>query len=264
MGTRGTYGFRKGGKDKLTYNHYDSYPDGLGAEVVQFVRDTPVQELNDIFDRLIMVEEDDTPTPEQIAECARFTDLSVSSHPTKDWYCLLRNAQGKLSALREVEQHQPSGPFPFTEGGVFLPNVPVPNALRYMIDQSEFIKDSLFCEHGYIINLDTNELEYWLGFQRHGPQKGNRYGDKKPADWTPKYSGDSYYYPCALVGRWPLAELPPDIVTQMDVIFSGHRQHCNAVLGGDWSGHPNPEDPDDEWICDNCGGIVPAKQDEEE
>ena len=35
MGTRGLYGFRKNGIDKLTYNHLDSYPDWLGKKVVE-------------------------------------------------------------------------------------------------------------------------------------------------------------------------------------------------------------------------------------
>lgn len=30
MGTRGALGFIKAGEHKVTYNHYDSYPEGLG------------------------------------------------------------------------------------------------------------------------------------------------------------------------------------------------------------------------------------------
>ena len=37
MGTRGLWGFRKDGKDKLTYNHFDSYPDCLGHTIVEFL-----------------------------------------------------------------------------------------------------------------------------------------------------------------------------------------------------------------------------------
>ncbi len=39
MGTRGFFGFRVNGEDKLTYNHNDSYPDGgLGDKVVEWAR----------------------------------------------------------------------------------------------------------------------------------------------------------------------------------------------------------------------------------
>lgn len=57
-----------------------------------------------------------------------------------------------------------------------------------MIDNHNFIKNSLFCEWAYIINLDTNKLEVWEGFQEK-PQENNRYGVEK----------DNGFYPCALV-----------------------------------------------------------------
>lgn len=170
MGTRGTYGFRKNGEDKLTYNHYDSYPSYLGVKVLEFANSCTIQELNDIYDRLVLVDEDSEPTPEQIEECKKYADTGVSTGSLKDWYCLLRNAQGELMAYKE--------------------------GLKYMIDNGGFIKDSLFCEYGYIINLDTCMLEFWAGYQ-HVPQEGNRYGE------TP----DDGYYPCKLLMEIPLAEL---------------------------------------------------------
>ena len=53
MGTRGVFGFHKNGVDKITYNHYDSYPTGLGEEVVKFLKNHGVDELNTIFDSII-------------------------------------------------------------------------------------------------------------------------------------------------------------------------------------------------------------------
>lgn len=36
----------------------------------------------------------------------------------------------------------------------------------------------------------------------------------------------------------------------------GHAAEC--VSGkGEWSGSPNPDNPDEEWICDECGGVIP-------
>lgn len=62
MGTRGCYGFRKNGMDKLTYNHYDSYPDYLGKIMATFCKETSLDEMNEIYDRLILVNENDKPT----------------------------------------------------------------------------------------------------------------------------------------------------------------------------------------------------------
>lgn len=166
MGTRGLYGFRKDGIDKLTYNHFDSYPDGLGADVVRFCSETPVAEMNKIFDKIILVNNDGRPTKEQIEECMRYYNGAVSEQSMFDWYCLLRNTQGNLNVYK--------------------------GDLKYMLDDQTFIKDSLFCEYAYIINLDTNCLEFWVGFQKQ-PCESNRYGTED----------DRGYYPCRMMAYYP-------------------------------------------------------------
>lgn len=168
MGTRGLYGFRKNGEDKLTYNHFDSYPDCLGDTMVRFCKETSIEELNEIFDRIVLVNEDDKPTKAQILECAEYYNGSVSNQSIEDWYCLLREAQGNP----DVYKH----------------------GLKYMIDNHNFIKDSLFCEYAYIINLDANYLEFYVGFQEE-PCELNRYGTEE----------DNGYYPCKLVALYPIA-----------------------------------------------------------
>lgn len=175
MGTRGLYGFRKNGIDKLTYNHFDSYPDYLGQIMVEFCKTTSVEEMNKIFDRVVLVEEGSTPTKEQIVECAEFYNGSVSTGQIEDWYCLLRNAQGN-------------------------PNV-YKHGLKYMIDNQGFIKDSLFCEYAYIINLDEECLEFYVGFQKE-PDEYNRYGTES----------DDGYYPCKLLEEYSLGEINESLV----------------------------------------------------
>lgn len=175
MGTRGCYGFRKNGVDKLTYNHWDSYPDCLGHDVVEFCKSTSVEELNAIFDRIILVDEMSKPTKKQIDECIGFYDGSVSTGSVEEWYCLLRETQGNLNVYKR--------------------------GLKYMINSCEFIKDSLFCEYAYIINLDTNCLEFWVGFQRE-PREGNRYGTE----------AENKYYPCKLLEEYSLGEINKSLV----------------------------------------------------
>lgn len=167
MSTRGCYGFRKNGVDKLTYNHFDSYPDELGRTMVEFCKATSIPELNEIFDKLILVDESAKPTAEQIKECKQYYDGNVSRKTVEDWYCLLRNAQGDLDAYK--------------------------SGLKYMIDGCDFIKDSFWCEYAYIINLDTEELEFWVGDQDK-PHIYNRYGVEK----------DGNYYPCKMMASYPL------------------------------------------------------------
>lgn len=183
MGTRGLYGFRKNNEDKTTYNHFDSYPDYLGVNILKFIRKHSNAALNEFYDRIIMVDENEKPTSKEIGHCFvnEAVNLDVGTQSIDDWYCLLREMQGNLEALFNWE-------FP------------------YMIDNRNFIKDSLFCEYAYIINLDNNVLEYYEGFQ-HVPQVGNRYGMEE----------DDGYYPCKLVAEIPL-ELIKDAENVEEII----------------------------------------------
>ena len=177
MGTRGCYGFRKNGIDKLTYNHFDSYPDYLGRKIVEFCKETSIKKMNEIFNKIILVDENTKPTKEQITECLNYYNGNVSNQTVDDWYCLLREAQGDIDVYK--------------------------NGLRYMIDDHDFIKNSLFCEYAYIINLDTNSLEFWVGFQKE-PDVTNRYGTEK----------EDGYYPCKMVAYYPIE---PEYMDQHDV-----------------------------------------------
>lgn len=138
MGTRGAYGFRLNGKDFITYKQYDSYPSGLGATILNFVAKTTVEQMKDAVARIVLIDESQPPTPEQIKELAPYTDLNVSERSTADWYCLTRELQGNL--------------LPYIHGKV-----------RCMTDYKDFLKDSLFCEYAYIINLDSGMLEFYEG-----------------------------------------------------------------------------------------------------
>jgi len=197
MGTRGAYGFRKNNEDKLTYNHFDSYPEWLGNEVVDFCKSVSIKELNEIYDRIELIDTNNsTPTPEQIKKCEPWTDLGVSEQSTSDWYCLLRKAQGNLAVYKE--------------------------GIPYMPNHNNFILDSLFCEYAYIINLDDNVLEFWRGFQDYEDPSGcNRYGETK----------DGRYGPCRLLGTFqlPLAMETETYVEQMELLTKEeYRVRCLA------------------------------------
>lgn len=68
-----------------------------------------------------------------------------------------------------------------------------------MIDNSEFLADSLFCEWAYLVNLDTEELEVYRGFNEN-PNAPGRYAALRVPD--------SRFYGVALVQTFPLDELP--------------------------------------------------------
>lgn len=60
---------------------------------------------------------------------------NASRYYLDKWYNLLRETQGSLNCYKE-------------------------NKINHMIDNQNFLKSEV-CNYGYIINLDTNKLEFW-------------------------------------------------------------------------------------------------------
>lgn len=180
MGTRGTIGVHIDGEDKFAYNHFDSYPEELGvnvlANVTAMMGDWGLEKIKIQARRLTLVDGEIPPTPEQLVSLAEFTVVRVGDQTGTDWYGVLRELQGKLTDYLTV---------------------------GYMEGANNFIKESLFCEWGYILNLDEGVLEVYKGFQDIPHTKG-RYA---VADVEENNIG-SKYYPCALIVTFSLDDLP--------------------------------------------------------
>lgn len=176
MGTRGSLGFIAEGNAKFTYNHYDSYPDGLGLDVLRWLRETVANdgETESRVQVTLMspVEEDASPTPGELEFFSEFHDPRVSRGD--DWYALLRDTQGNPAKILRA---------------------------RYYVDASEFPLDSLFCEFAYVVDFDARVLEAYEGFQRTSPTRGR---------WVGFQANDGGYYPSAWRAAWSFDELPTD------------------------------------------------------
>jgi len=181
MSTRGQVGYIHQGKYAGTYNHSDSYPDGLGEDVVAAVREVKDwDKFKENYAKLKWVSRDYKPSEEEIEANSRHADLRVSEQKLTDVYCLLRNIQG-------------ADQIPLIDRG----------EVTLMIDNKDFIKDSLFCEYAYVLDLDNMMLEFYEGYQRV-KQPGNRF----------KKAPKSEYYPCKLVAKFPLTDIPEDWMKQ--------------------------------------------------
>lgn len=170
------YGFRKNGVDKIGHCLKDNDPEFLGKNITEFIKTTSRDEINAIYEGLILV--DDTispPTDEQIRKVISIIGPSKNTlrfSPRKNWYNLLYESQGDFNALK--------------------------NGLPYLINYNNFLRNSFDCNWGFIINLDENVLEVYEGYQR-GPQK-NRYIHQEAIL--------EEYYNCALILRLDLDNLP--------------------------------------------------------
>lgn len=182
MGTRGVFGIRVDNVDKLGYNHSDSYPSGLGLTMLEAARSLMENEqsFRESAKNLLLVCEDVEPSDKQIEKYSQYSNVDVSRQTNADWYCLLHQLQGDIEATLEA--------------GV-------------MLDGTAFILDSLFCEWGYVINLDDNIFEVYKGFQREPHLKG-RYSKFHPNDEY--HPVGNKYYPCALVVEFDLFNLPSE------------------------------------------------------
>lgn len=170
MGTRGLYGFRKNGEDKLLYVNNDSYPNFMGEKIIEFCLVAGHDGLHNIYDKITRLLEESSPATEE--DIKKYGDiLDLKGMDVVDNYTLFHYLQ-----------HNPKG---------YLEDIDV------MVTNNEFIKDSLFCEYAYIINLDSDILEYWSGFQKIATS-GNRYGEDL---------NDDGYYPCKLILEIPLKDM---------------------------------------------------------
>lgn len=142
MSTRGYYGIKKKNELKGCYNHFDSYPSGLGkwlAESINAIDEKDrLKVLNDTFYYIELIDENIAPSEEQIEKCkkAEVVNLNVGNQNINDWYCLLRETQGNI-------------------------DIYINKVVPYMINGNDFLEDDIFCEWGYIIDLDNNTFNVY-------------------------------------------------------------------------------------------------------
>lgn len=129
MSTSGAYGFIKNGVEKIGYNQYDSYIDDLGIKIVKFINETTKEEMEQIFDKIILVDDKNDATDEQNMECEKW--FASFTHGEKNyWYDLLMLMEGNLRLYKEGVLH--------------------------MLNAK-----SRYVDYKYIINLDNNEFEIY-------------------------------------------------------------------------------------------------------
>lgn len=100
MGTRGVFGFYYKGKYYVVYNHYDSYPEGLGKDLIDELKHAIALDQLCVWKVLLsqinVVSDATPPTQEDIEILVSYTDLKVGTRSVNDWYCLLHKCQGSF------------------------------------------------------------------------------------------------------------------------------------------------------------------------
>jgi hypothetical protein len=93
----------------------------------------------------------------------------------------------------------------------------------YLIDSSYFAGESLFCEWAYLINLDTNQLEVYRGFNKEPLEKSERF-------YSMGWSNDKYY-PIKLLHTYDISNLPEekDFVKQLEAKANKMYERQNKI-----------------------------------
>ena len=178
MGTRGSLTFVHNGVEHTVYNHYDSYPEGLGATILSWIDHTKdFNKIRALVDNLTPVSEDDSPTQEQLDLVGQRAGLTGSTN--NDWYTILRPSQGNIDLTLKA---------------------------GYYADASYFPGDSLFCEWAYVIDLDKEIFEVHRGFQSTPHTQGR---------FALVATSVNGYYPVKLVWSRSFYSLP-DVQTFVD------------------------------------------------
>lgn len=172
MGTRSFIGFVRGGEVFGSYNQYDGYPEGVGADLQQELKGDPSfqdwDKLSNSLSTMRWVDSGDNPTE---AEKKTFADSWEAVSSGNDWYSFLRDHQGSM--IKRLKAGVATGE----------PNFP---------------KDSLFCEWGYVFDVDARQVIILEGFNTK-KSKEWKYADTGPKkDWKPSYDGEHYYAGCSV------------------------------------------------------------------
>ena len=80
-----------------------------------------------------------------------------------------------------------------------------------MIDNEDFLGDSLWCEWAYIINCNTGKLEIYRGFQDDQSKVKGRYKDK-----TYESGSGTTYYGVSLIKSIPLEDVTNEMMYELE------------------------------------------------
>lgn len=177
MSTRGAAGFRIHGQDKIAYNHYDSYPNGMGLCILEELRQLLITDgiegVREAAANLRVIDGETPPTREEQERFQEFYRADIGSRRMDDWHVLLFGTQPSR------------GLGPLLKAGI-------------CVDHSTFLADSLFCEWAYVVNVDEALFEVYRGFGVPGKSVG-RYSTMARADIN--------YPPVSLVKSVPFDEI---------------------------------------------------------
>lgn len=183
MGTRGITMVILGGEPVVAqYGQWDHYPSGQGITCLEFLQKGILDKLREKLKRCHFITDDEQ----------KEIDAFVRSIGSIDGW--LTGEQAKL--------YHEKYPYLTRDHGSDILNVIAESEDESIMlsDSRDFVHDSLFCEYGYVIDLDKNTFEVYEGFNKRPIENTERF-------YKPK-SDDTEYYPIRLMKSYDLNNLP--------------------------------------------------------
>lgn len=195
MGTRNlTIVINKVGAVKVAqYGQWDGYPSGQGATVLNFCRNKEkLEKLKEKLDKCVFFQD-----KEYLKDWVQSYNSKIPTweNPTVEdtrsaediyWFNMLKTRDLGADILDNI----------ITVDVTKLPKEHLGNIV--LDNDISFGKDSLMCEYAYCINLQTNKLMCFVGFNKNKDAQHSLFEVTK----------DSNYYGCRLLKEYDLDNLP--------------------------------------------------------
>jgi hypothetical protein len=165
------------------YGQWDGYPSGQGITILEFLRNTNLETFKEKLKKVRFMNEDDDKKLKEFHE-------SIGS---KDGWVNMEQA------AKVNEKY----PYLSRDNGSDILNMIFKSYDQEILigDSSDFAGDSLFCEWGYVVDLDKNVLEVYKGFNKRKLGKTQRFA---------KLEGREGYEPIRCIKKYKLSELPSE------------------------------------------------------
>lgn len=177
MGTRNLTIVVSNNKTKVAqYGQWDGYPSGQGMTALSFLRRADLKQFKKQVDKLEFFNKTEIEKIDKNESWEKYPYLS-------------RDLGAEILNVIHLGQYKTHGA-----------KSPIKVGIQKLINQEDFVKDSLFCEWAYVIDLDKNTFEVYKGFNKSPLNKNERFYSKEPD------SGG--YYPVELLKSYSLDDLP--------------------------------------------------------
>lgn len=147
MGTRGLTMVVSGGKKRVAqYGQWDHYPSGQGMTALHFLKETNFEEFAKKLTVCKFVDEEKQKEVDTFLESIGSKDgwmngEQANKYKEKYPYITRDHGAGVLELIRDSEDEE-----------------------IWLNDSEDFIEDGLFCEWGYVIDLDKRTFEVFSGY----------------------------------------------------------------------------------------------------